>query len=80
MPAEDDDADDGGGGGAATSSARPFVSAVARFAVQVEVGEGLSQREKLAAKLEILRRVREAAVSPAEEATVLADVLWGATP
>lgn len=77
---EDDDADDGGGGGAATSSARPFVSAVARFAVQVEVGEGLSQREKLAAKLEILRRVREAAVSPAEEATVLADVLWGATP
>uniref|UniRef100_A0A0D9YZS4 Uncharacterized protein n=1 Tax=Oryza glumipatula TaxID=40148 RepID=A0A0D9YZS4_9ORYZ len=77
---EDDDADDGGGGGAATSSARPFVSAVARFAVQVEVGEGLSQREKRAAKLEILRRVREAAVSPAEEATVLADVLWGATP
>uniref|UniRef100_I1P593 Uncharacterized protein n=1 Tax=Oryza glaberrima TaxID=4538 RepID=I1P593_ORYGL len=75
-----EDADDGGGGGAATSSARPFVSAVARFAVQVEVGEGLSQREKRAAKLEILRRVREAAVSPAEEATVLADVLWGATP
>lgn len=65
---------------AALSPQRPFVSAVARFAVQVEVGEGLSQREKRAAKLEILRRVREAAVSPAEEATVLAEVLWGATP
>lgn len=62
------------------SSRRPFVSAVARFAVQVEIGQGLSQREKRAAKLEILRRVREAAVSPAEEAAVLAEVLWGATP
>uniref|UniRef100_A0A0E0K6F4 Uncharacterized protein n=1 Tax=Oryza punctata TaxID=4537 RepID=A0A0E0K6F4_ORYPU len=72
--------DDGGGGDTAMSSPRPFVSAVARFAVQVEVGEGLSQREKRAAKLEIMRRVREAAVSPAEEATVLAEVLWGATP
>ncbi|KAF0933511.1 hypothetical protein E2562_018593 [Oryza meyeriana var. granulata] len=72
---EEDDGSD-----AAVSSPRPFVSAVARFAVQVEVGEGLSQREKRAAKLEILRRVREAAVSPAEEATVLAEVLWGATP
>ncbi|KAL5211921.1 hypothetical protein ABZP36_022768 [Zizania latifolia] len=67
-------------GAEALSSPQPFVSAVSRFAVQVEVGEGLSQREKRAAKLEILRRVREAAVSPAEEATVLAEVLWGATP
>uniref|UniRef100_A0A0D9VM98 Uncharacterized protein n=1 Tax=Leersia perrieri TaxID=77586 RepID=A0A0D9VM98_9ORYZ len=73
----EDEEDDYGGGGEAH---RPFVSAVARFAVQVEVGEGLSQREKRAAKVEILRRVREAAVSPAEEATVLAEVLWGATP
>ncbi|KAJ1281482.1 hypothetical protein BS78_04G309300 [Paspalum vaginatum] len=63
-----------------SESERPFVSAVARFAVQVEVGEGLSQREKRQTKLEILRRVREAAVSPAEEATVLTEVLWGATP
>ncbi|KAE8801791.1 hypothetical protein D1007_22588 [Hordeum vulgare] len=54
--------------------------AVARFAVQVEAGQGLRPREKRAAKLEILRRVREAAVSPAEEAAVLAEVLWGATP
>ncbi|CAN6239138.1 unnamed protein product [Urochloa humidicola] len=69
--------DDGAG---ALASERPFASAVARFAVQVEVGEGLSPREKREAKLEILRRAREAAVSPAEEATVLAEVLWGATP
>lgn len=55
-------------------------SAVARFAVQVEAGQGLRPREKRAAKLEILRRVREAAVSPAEEAAVLTSVLWGATP
>uniref|UniRef100_A0A453PYB7 Uncharacterized protein n=1 Tax=Aegilops tauschii subsp. strangulata TaxID=200361 RepID=A0A453PYB7_AEGTS len=55
-------------------------SAVARLAVQVETGQGLRPREKRAAKLEILRRVREAAVSPAEEAAVLTSVLWGATP
>ena len=67
-------------GAAALASERPFASAVARFAVQVEVGEGLSPREKREAKLEILRRAREAAVSPAEEATVLTEVLWGATP
>ncbi|CAM0942770.1 unnamed protein product [Alopecurus aequalis] len=74
------------GGGSATDSegetalSASFVSAVARFAVQVEVGQGLGPREKRAAKLDILRRVREAAVSPAEEAAVLAEVLWGATP
>ncbi|CAL4885829.1 unnamed protein product [Urochloa decumbens] len=67
-------------GAEALASERPFVSAVARFAVQVEVGEGLSPREKREAKLEILRRAREAAVSPAEEAAVLTEVLWGATP
>ena len=67
-------------GAAALASERPFASAVARFAVQVEVGEGLSPREKREAKLEILRRAREAAVSPAEEATVRTEVLWGATP
>ncbi|OEL26880.1 hypothetical protein BAE44_0012101 [Dichanthelium oligosanthes] len=67
-------------GAAALTSDRPFASAVARFAVQVEVGVGLSPREKRETKLEILRRAREAAVSPAEEATVLAEVLWGATP
>ncbi|CAL5020080.1 unnamed protein product [Urochloa decumbens] len=69
--------DDGAG---AQAAERPFASAVARFAVQVEVGEGLSPREKREAKLEILRRAREAAVSPAEEASVLTEVLWGATP
>ncbi|KAF8689936.1 hypothetical protein HU200_041571 [Digitaria exilis] len=72
--------DDEDGDAAALASERPFASAVARFAVQVEVGAGLSPREKRETKLEILRRAREAAVSPAEEATVLTEVLWGATP
>jgi len=40
-------------GAAALASERPFASAVARFAVQVEVGEGLSPREKREAKLEM---------------------------
>ncbi|KAL5987621.1 hypothetical protein ACLOJK_035371 [Asimina triloba] len=58
----------------------PFASCVARFAIQLEVGEGLRQREKRALKLEVLRRVREAASSDAEAATILAEVLWGASP
>ena len=70
----------GDDGAATLASERPFVSAVVRFTVQVEVGDGLSPREKREAKLEILRRAREAAVSPAEEATVRTEVLWGATP
>ncbi|KAF2310583.1 hypothetical protein GH714_014922 [Hevea brasiliensis] len=40
----------------------PFASCVARFAVQLEVGEGLRQREKRAFKQEILNRVKEASV------------------
>ncbi|KAK6941708.1 hypothetical protein RJ641_027085 [Dillenia turbinata] len=58
----------------------PFASCVARFAVQLEVGEGLRQREKRAFKQEILVRVREASVTDAEAATILAEVLWGASP
>ncbi|KAF8393144.1 hypothetical protein HHK36_021385 [Tetracentron sinense] len=58
----------------------PFASCVARFAVQLEVGEGLRQREKRAFKLEILRRVREASLSDAEAATIVAEVLWGSSP
>ncbi|KAK6945168.1 hypothetical protein RJ641_026270 [Dillenia turbinata] len=58
----------------------PFASCVARFAVQLEVGEGVRQREKRAFKQEILVRVREASVSDAEAATILAEVLWGASP
>ncbi|KAJ4792592.1 hypothetical protein LUZ62_043838 [Rhynchospora pubera] len=60
--------------------ARPFASAVARFAIQVEVGEGLRQREKRAIKQDILKRVKEAATSPVEAANVFAEVLWGSTP
>ncbi|KAG1327897.1 hypothetical protein COCNU_01G018310 [Cocos nucifera] len=61
-------------------STRPFASCVARFAVSVEVGEGLRQREKRAFKAEVLARVREAVIDEAEAATVLAEVLWGSTP
>lgn len=58
----------------------PFASCVARFAIQLEVGEGLRQREKRAFKQEILKRIREASVSDAEAATVIAEVLWGSSP
>lgn len=57
-----------------------FVSCVARFAVQLEVGEGLRQREKRAFKPVIIVRVREASVSDAETATIVAEVLWGSSP
>ena len=58
----------------------PFESCVTRFAVQIEVGEGLNQVEKREVKLEILRRVREASVSEAESATIESEVLWGSSP
>ncbi|XVE97395.1 hypothetical protein REPUB_Repub03eG0015600 [Reevesia pubescens] len=58
----------------------PFECCVARFAVQLEVGEMLSKKEKKEFKLEIFRRVREASVSEAEFATIVAEVLWGSSP
>ncbi|KAK8501322.1 hypothetical protein V6N13_027021 [Hibiscus sabdariffa] len=58
----------------------PFASCVARFAVQLEVGEGLRQREKRAFKPEILEKVKEASVNDAEAATIIAEVLWGSSP
>ncbi|KAE9601778.1 hypothetical protein Lal_00040789 [Lupinus albus] len=54
----------------------PFASCVARFAMQLEIGEGLRQREKRAFKIEILTKVREASVSDAEYATIVAEILW----
>ncbi|KAF5776448.1 hypothetical protein HanXRQr2_Chr12g0524401 [Helianthus annuus] len=57
-----------------------FGSCVARFAVQLEVGEGLRQREKRELKQEVLKRVREVSVCEAEAATIIAEVLWGASP
>ncbi|KAJ0965921.1 hypothetical protein J5N97_027059 [Dioscorea zingiberensis] len=57
-----------------------FPSSVARFAIQLEVGEGLRQREKRAMKLEVVRRVKEAAITGGEAGTVLTEVLWGSTP
>ncbi|KAM7511578.1 hypothetical protein LguiB_010453 [Lonicera macranthoides] len=58
----------------------PLMSCVGRFAVQVEVGEGLRQREKREVKQEILKRVRVASVSDAEFAFIAAEVLWGSSP
>ncbi|KAJ8753179.1 hypothetical protein K2173_017761 [Erythroxylum novogranatense] len=58
----------------------PFASCVARFAVQLEVGEGLRQRERRAFKQEILERVKEVSASDAEAATIVAEVLWGSSP
>ncbi|GLT77141.1 hypothetical protein SLA2020_487530 [Shorea laevis] len=58
----------------------PFAGCVARFAVQVEVGEMLSENEKKEFKMEILRMIREVSVSEAESATIAAEVLWGSSP
>ncbi|CAK9153192.1 unnamed protein product [Ilex paraguariensis] len=58
----------------------PFASCVGRFAVALEVGEGLRRREKRWFKQEILTRVREASVSDAEAVTIIAEVLWGSSP
>ncbi|OMO95999.1 Armadillo-like helical [Corchorus olitorius] len=58
----------------------PFASCVARFAVQLEVGEGLRQREKRAFKKDILQRIKEASIGDAEAATIIAEVLWGSSP
>ncbi|XVF35624.1 hypothetical protein REPUB_Repub18cG0162100 [Reevesia pubescens] len=58
----------------------PFESCVARFAVQLEVGDMSSKKEKMEFKLEILRRARESSVSDAESATIVAEVLWGSSP
>ncbi|CAN0877542.1 hypothetical protein LINGRAHAP2_LOCUS11946 [Linum grandiflorum] len=67
---------DGGGGGGGGA----FASCVARFAVQVEVGDGLTRAERKELKREIVGRVRDASVSEAEAASILAEVLWGSTP
>ncbi|MED6205149.1 hypothetical protein PIB30_015271 [Stylosanthes scabra] len=81
---EEDDDNDGDEDGEVGEGKRqrfleghPFASCVARFAVMLEVGEGLRQREKRAFKQEILFSVREASVSDAEAATIVAEVLWG---
>ncbi|XP_061951076.1 uncharacterized protein LOC133674106 [Populus nigra] len=75
-----DDEKERGKGEKKFSESHPFASCVARFAVHLEVGEGLRQRERRAFKQEILKRVREACVSDAEAATVIAEVLWGSSP
>ncbi|CAN0918628.1 hypothetical protein LINGRAHAP2_LOCUS30980 [Linum grandiflorum] len=67
--------DDGGGGRGGA-----FANYVARFAVQVEVGDGLTRAERKDLKREIVGRVRDASVSEAEAASILAEMLWGSTP
>ncbi|KAB1204649.1 hypothetical protein CJ030_MR8G012721 [Morella rubra] len=54
----------------------PFESCVTRFAVQLEVGEGLNRIEKREFKRDILRRVREASVSDSESATIEAEMVF----
>lgn len=53
---------------------------IVRFAVLLEVGEGLSRLEKRELKLEVLERVRKASVSETEAAAIVAEVLWGSSP
>ncbi|GAB2223138.1 hypothetical protein Droror1_Dr00017275 [Drosera rotundifolia] len=55
----------------------PFVGCVARFALQVEMGKGMESDGKSRIKTEILWRAREASVSEAEAATLVAALLWG---
>jgi hypothetical protein len=57
-----------------------FDGCVSKFAIQLEVGEGLSSEEKREVKLEILRLVKEASRSDAEFATISAEILWGSSP
>jgi hypothetical protein len=56
-----------------------FDGCVSKFAIQLEVGEGLSSEEKREVKLEILRLVKEASRSDAEFATISAEILWGSS-
>ncbi|KAL2479585.1 Uncharacterized protein Adt_32551 [Abeliophyllum distichum] len=53
---------------------------VVKFTIQLDVGEGLRQREKRGFKQEILEKIKEACLSDAEAATIVAEVLWGASP
>ncbi|ERN18032.1 hypothetical protein AMTRI_Chr13g122350 [Amborella trichopoda] len=59
---------------------KAFRGCVARFAIQMEVGQGLRQRERRSLKGEMLERVREVVESEAEAATIVAEILWGSTP
>ncbi|CAI9782431.1 unnamed protein product [Fraxinus pennsylvanica] len=57
-----------------------FAGCVVKFTIQLEVGEGLRQRERRSFKQEILEKIKEACVSDVEAATIVAEVLWGASP
>ncbi|GAB2275439.1 hypothetical protein Dimus_010196 [Dionaea muscipula] len=68
---------DCGGAESEEDKALGFAGCVARFALQVEMGEGMGTDEKKRIKMVMLRRAREASVSEAEAATIVADLLWG---
>ncbi|KAH7524620.1 hypothetical protein FEM48_Zijuj06G0138600 [Ziziphus jujuba var. spinosa] len=58
-----------------------FEDCVKRFALQIEMGEGVeNKKEKDEFKLEILETVRKASVSDAEAASIVHDILWGPSP
>ncbi|CAA3000683.1 Armadillo-like helical [Olea europaea subsp. europaea] len=57
-----------------------FTGCVVKFTIQLEIGEGLRQREKRSFKQEILETLKKGCVSEAEAATIAAEVLWGASP
>ncbi|CAN0861178.1 hypothetical protein LINGRAHAP2_LOCUS8139 [Linum grandiflorum] len=53
---------------------------VCELCSEVEVGDGLTRAERKDLKRESVGRVRNASVSEAETASILAEVLWGFTP
>ncbi|PON71330.1 Coatomer beta subunit [Parasponia andersonii] len=68
--------DDGDG----MESNSPCENCIARFVVQIQAGESLEKREKREFKSKILKMVREASVSDAEFAAIVAEVVWGSSP
>ncbi|PON89870.1 LOW QUALITY PROTEIN: Coatomer beta subunit [Trema orientale] len=68
--------DDGDG----MESNSPCENCIARFVVQIQAGESLEKREKREFKSKFLKMVREASVSDAEFAAIVAEVLWGSSP
>lgn len=58
-----------------------FADCVQRFALQIEMGEGVeNKKEKEEFKLEILEIVRKVSVSDEEAASIVPEILWGSSP
>ncbi|EPS70073.1 hypothetical protein M569_04689 [Genlisea aurea] len=56
-----------------------FLGCLTRFVVQLEVGEGVRQRDAKILKVKILNKVREASACEAEFAAFVAEILWGSS-